>query len=64
MNSQRVQQLIRELPIEIGEDPQREGPRKTPARVAEMYAYMTSSSVLGSFHNDRATRAEFLNLIE
>jgi len=56
--------LIRQLPIEIGEDPQREGPRKTAARVAEMYALLTLSCVLGSFHNDAATRAELLNLID
>lgn len=40
MNKQRVEQLIRELLIEIGEDPDREGLRNTPARVARAYEFM------------------------
>lgn len=40
MNKQRVEQLIRELLIEIGEDPDREGLRATPARVARAYEFM------------------------
>jgi GTP cyclohydrolase I len=31
--------------------------------VEKQNSVMTTSSVLGSFHNDDATRAEFLNLI-
>jgi GTP cyclohydrolase I len=35
MNQQRVKELIRELLIEFGEDPDRQGLLKTPQRVAE-----------------------------
>jgi GTP cyclohydrolase I len=41
MNKARVARLIRELLIEIGEDPEREGLRRTPQRVAESYAFLT-----------------------
>lgn len=40
MNHQRVQELIRELLIEIGEDPDREGLKDTPARVARSYEFL------------------------
>jgi GTP cyclohydrolase I len=42
MNHERVQELIRELLIELGEDPDREGLLSTPKRVAESYEYLTS----------------------
>jgi GTP cyclohydrolase I len=42
MNKQRVQELIRELLIELGEDPDREGLERTPARVAAAYEFLTS----------------------
>jgi len=41
MNVERVAELIRELLIEIGEDPEREGLRKTPMRVARAYEFLT-----------------------
>ena len=41
MNKIRVAELIRELLVEIGEDPDREGLAKTPQRVAEAYSYLT-----------------------
>ena len=37
MNEERIKKLIRELIIEIGEDPTREGLAKTPERVADAY---------------------------
>ncbi len=42
MNVERVASLIRELLKEIGEDPDREGLRKTPMRVARAYEYLCS----------------------
>lgn len=38
INQQRVAELIRQLLVEIGEDPNREGLLETPQRVARMYA--------------------------
>ncbi len=42
MNKQRVEALIRELLIEIGEDPDREGLKSTPERTAKAWEYLTS----------------------
>ncbi|MBN1524061.1 MAG: GTP cyclohydrolase I FolE [Spirochaetales bacterium] len=42
MNIEKVSGLIRELLIEIGEDPNREGLLKTPERVAKSYEFLTS----------------------
>lgn len=42
MNKARVAKLVRELLIEIGEDPSRPGLEKTPERVAASYAFLTS----------------------
>jgi len=41
MNEERVAHLIRELLIEIGEDPEREGLLKTPERVARALEFLT-----------------------
>lgn len=41
MNLEKVSQLVRELLIEIGEDPDREGLLKTPDRVARAFADLT-----------------------
>ncbi len=41
MNKERVAELIKELLIEMGEDPDREGLKKTPARVAASYEFLT-----------------------
>ncbi len=41
-NAQRIQELIRQLLIEIGENPDREGLVKTPERVAAAMTFLSS----------------------
>ena len=40
VDSQRIERAVREILAAVGEDPDREGLRETPARVARMYAEM------------------------
>lgn len=40
MNRERVRELVRQLLVELGEDPDREGLRGTPERVAQTYEYL------------------------
>lgn len=42
MNKDRVASLIRELLIELGENPDRDGLLKTPERVAKAYEFLTT----------------------
>lgn len=42
MNLQHVRELVRALLIEIGEDPDREGLRRTPERVAKAWKFLSS----------------------
>lgn len=42
MDLQRIRKAVREIIISVGEDPDREGLRDTPRRVAEMYAEVFS----------------------
>ena len=42
MNTERIADLVRQLLVEIGEDPDREGLLKTPDRVARAYEFLTS----------------------
>lgn len=42
MNETRVAELVRELLLELGENPEREGLLQTPLRVARAFAYLTS----------------------
>ena len=41
MNQKRVAALIRQLLVELGEDPDREGLLRTPERVAKAYGFLT-----------------------
>jgi GTP cyclohydrolase I len=42
LNTEKIESLMRELLIELGEDPQREGLLRTPKRIAEALSYLTS----------------------
>ena len=57
MDKNRVEKLIRELIIEIGEEPTREGLRDTPARIAKAYkeifeGYDSNSELSVQFSED------------
>ncbi|MCX8057064.1 MAG: GTP cyclohydrolase I FolE [Ignavibacteria bacterium] len=41
MNKEKIQTLVRELLVEIGENPDREGLIRTPERVAKAYEFLT-----------------------
>ena len=60
MDHERVKKLIRELIIEVGEDPTREGLRETPQRIANMYTeifegYDSDSELSVQFSEDSDT---------
>ena len=40
-NTQKIESLVRQLLVELGEDPEREGLQKTPLRVAKALAFLT-----------------------
>lgn len=65
MNIDRIAELIRELLVEIGEDPDREGLKKTPYRVAKAYEFLTSGyrKDLQSIINNAIFQAESNNMI-
>jgi GTP cyclohydrolase I len=42
VNLEKIEALIRELLFEIGENPDREGLKKTPQRVAQLWSFLTS----------------------
>ena len=54
MDSERVKKLVRELIIELGEDPTREGLRETPERIANMYA-----EIFGGYDSDSELSVQF-----
>ena len=54
MNDDRVKKLIRELIIEVGEDPTREGLRETPERIANMY-----KEIFGGYDSDSELAVQF-----
>lgn len=60
MDKERVKRLVRELIIEIGEDPTREGLAGTPERISDMYeeifgGYDTDSELSVQFSEDSDT---------
>ena len=40
-NEKRIAALVSDLLVELGEDPERDGLRKTPQRVAKSLAFLT-----------------------
>lgn len=54
MDKERVKKLVRELIIEIGEDPTREGLKDTPARIANMY-----EEIFGGYESDSELSVQF-----
>jgi GTP cyclohydrolase I len=54
MDKDRVKKLIRELIIEVGEDPTREGLRETPERIANMY-----KEIFGGYDSDSELSIQF-----
>ena len=46
MDEERIKKLVRELIVEIGEDPTREGLTKTPERVADSCKEIFSGMIL------------------
>jgi len=60
MDKERVKKLVRELIIEIGEDPTREGLKDTPERIGRMYqeifnGYESESELSVQFSEDSDT---------
>ncbi len=54
MNEERVEKLVRELIIELGEDPTREGLKDTPKRIANMY-----KEIFGGYDSDAELSVQF-----
>ena len=54
MNDERVKKLVRELIIELGEDPTREGLKDTPERIANMY-----KEIFGGYDSDSELSVQF-----
>ena len=54
MDEDRVKKLVRELIIEIGEDPTREGLKDTPQRIAQMY-----KEIFGGYESDSELSVQF-----
>src|SRR5688500_15602798 len=52
-NSQKIETLVRPLIVELGEEPEREGLKKTPLRVAQALTFLT--------HGYRTELAQVIN---
>ncbi|MCG8452027.1 MAG: GTP cyclohydrolase I FolE [Spirochaetales bacterium] len=65
MNKEKVAWLTRELLIELGEDPEREGLLATPERVARSWAFLTSGykSNLNDVINGAVFESESNNMV-
>ena len=65
MNQTRVEKLIQELLEAIGEDPSREGLRRTPERVAKAWEYLSQGyrQDLAEVINDAVFEAQVNNMI-
>ncbi len=65
MNEKRVAELIRQLLVEIGEDPERDGLRRTPERVARSWAFLSGGYRLpvAQVINDAVFEAQANNMI-
>jgi GTP cyclohydrolase IA len=65
MNQERIASLVRELLIELGENPDREGLLKTPERVARAMDFLTSGyrQDIATIVNDAVFHAESNNMI-
>lgn len=53
IDTDRIENAIREILLAVGEDPEREGLRETPARVARMY-----KELFGGLHEDPAVHTK------
>jgi GTP cyclohydrolase I len=65
MNEARIAELVKELLIEIGEDPEREGLLKTPERVARAWAHLSEGyrTDLDEVINEAVFEAQANNMI-
>ncbi|MBN1676767.1 MAG: GTP cyclohydrolase I FolE [Kiritimatiellae bacterium] len=65
MNTERVAELVKEMLVEFGEDPAREGLLRTPMRVAKAMEFLTSGyrSDLGGIVNQAVFQSEANNMI-
>ena len=54
MDKERIKKLVRELIIEIGEDPTREGLKDTPRRIADAY-----SEIFAGYDSDSELSVQF-----
>ncbi|MBI4845900.1 MAG: GTP cyclohydrolase I FolE [Candidatus Omnitrophica bacterium] len=65
MNAKKVEKLIRELLIEIGEDPERPELKKTPQRVTQAYRFLTQGYKQSPRNtvNNAIFKAEFNNMV-
>lgn len=65
MNKEKFESLVREMLVEIGEDPDRQGLQKTPQRVADAWAFLSSGYTIdpNQVINEAVFDAESNNMI-